>query len=91
VVQRYRREVARRGESVGGRFVGRAVMIVTRRAAVHDGEGKKRDVCLATASANVFEDASYPVPIVVFSDRWVGPDHPYHPSASSNPLSSALG
>jgi hypothetical protein len=25
-----------------------------------------RDVCLATASANVFEDASYPVPIVVF-------------------------
>jgi hypothetical protein len=38
-VQRYRREVARHGESVGGRFVEQVVMIATRRNAVRDGEG----------------------------------------------------
>ena len=57
--------------------------VATRRTTVRDGDAG--DACLVTASVK-----SYPVPIVVFSNRWEGSDHPYHPSPSSNPPSSTL-
>jgi hypothetical protein len=53
-------------------------VIATRRTTVHDGDAG--DACLVTASANVFKDALFPVPLVASYNKWDLAPHTTPPS-----------